>query len=87
MSRTGTQDVLCSSSNAIRLKVLPAGDENELSDLSDDDMALDDTNCFEVFATYLEEIRPKACHKQQILIQDSDNSIDTEDVPLPFLRN
>lgn len=38
-----------SSSNII--KDLPAGDEmSKLSDLSDNDMALDNTNYFEIFA-------------------------------------
>lgn len=58
-----------------------------MSDLSDDHMALNDTNYFEVFAIDSGEKRSTSRHKQQIIIPDSNNSIDSdaEDVPLSFL--
>lgn len=62
-------------------------DENELSDLSDNHMALNDANYFEVFAIDSGEKGSTLRHKQQIIIPVSLNSIlsDAEDVPLSIL--
>lgn len=59
-----------------------------MSDFSDNEMALDNTNYFEVFATDSEEEGSTSQSKHCIVIPKSSNPIDfdTEDVPLSFLR-